>query len=418
MLGLTPRIVQSQRSASSGSASASEETHLLQGDVEEGHSHAHVHNHINHGHSHPHGTVGHAHGHSDSVAPGRRTPSSQRERQKLEKKQAHLKSTDDEDDKPTDTLLHGPAARRRISLANEALLSGLAYCLSSCSMILLNKLVLSSFKWEAQISLMFYQNLVSVSMVLILCWLGLITTEPITWRLVRIWLPVNFIFVGMLITSFFSLQYMQVAMVTILKNTTNLITAVGEMYLFKKRHSLRVWGCMFLMIISALCGGATDLSFHALGYTWQAFNCFFTAAYSLTLRKVMDTAKAATKGGSLGEFSMVLLNNSLSLPLAAVLILCFGELPYVFSSPLCRDYRFWFIATLSGMLGLAISFTSMWFLHQTSPTTYSLVGSLNKIPLSIAGMILFRAPTSIANMSSILFGCFAGVLFARAKMSK
>lgn len=45
---------------------------------------------------------------------------------------------------------------------NQALLSGLAYCLSSCSMILLNKMVLSGYKWEAQISLMLYQVLRSL----------------------------------------------------------------------------------------------------------------------------------------------------------------------------------------------------------------------------------------------------------------
>ena len=38
--------------------------------------------------------------------------------------------------------------------------------------------------------------------------------------------------------------------------------------------------------------------------------------------------------------------------------------------PLLRLPTFWFVVTLSGFLGLAISFTSMWFLHQTGATTY------------------------------------------------
>lgn len=37
------------------------------------------------------------------------------------------------------------------------LLSGLAYCISSCSMILLNKVVLSGYNFTAGISLMLYQ---------------------------------------------------------------------------------------------------------------------------------------------------------------------------------------------------------------------------------------------------------------------
>ncbi|GJV06635.1 GDP-mannose transporter GONST1 isoform X2 [Tanacetum coccineum] len=78
----------------------------------------------------------------------------------------------------------------------QALLSGLAYCLSSCSMILVNKYVLSSYDFNAGISLMLYQNFVSVLIVSSLSILGVISTEPLTWRLIKVWLLVNFIFVG------------------------------------------------------------------------------------------------------------------------------------------------------------------------------------------------------------------------------
>ncbi|KAK4419642.1 GDP-mannose transporter GONST1 [Sesamum alatum] len=307
-------------------------------------------------------------------------------------------------------------SKRVLTIHNQALLSGLAYCFSSCSMILVNKYVLSSYDFNAGISLMLYQNFVSVVIVSFLNFCGIITTEPLTWRLIKVWLPVNIIFVGMLVTSMFSLKYINVAMVTVLKNVTNVMTAVGEMYLFKKHHDNRVWASLFLMIISAISGGFTDLSFHAIGYTWQFINCFLTASYSLTLRRVMDIAKQVTKSGDLNEFSMVMLNNTLSLPLGILLIFVFNEVDYLSQTPLLGSPAFWLVITFSGFLGLAISFTSMWFLHQTGATTYSLVGSLNKIPLSVAGIVLFNVPTSLENSASIFFGLLAGVLFARAKM--
>lgn len=43
---------------------------------------------------------------------------------------------------------------------NQALMSGMAYCLCSCSMILLNKIVLSSYNFDAGISLMCYQVII------------------------------------------------------------------------------------------------------------------------------------------------------------------------------------------------------------------------------------------------------------------
>ncbi|KAJ6670711.1 GDP-MANNOSE TRANSPORTER GONST2 [Salix viminalis] len=279
------------------------------------------------------------------------------------------------------------------------LISGTAYCISSCGMILLNKIVLSTYNFNAGISLMFYQNLISCLIVAALSFCGVVSVEKLNWKLVRVWIPVNVVFVGMLVSGMYSLKYINIAMVTILKNGTNIYNSN--------------WGT----IISAISGGITDLSFDSMGYTWQIMNCFLTASYSLTLRKVMDKAKQFTRSGSLNEISMVLLNNLLCLPFGIILILVFGEWEYIITTDVIKLPMFWVVATASGLLGLAISFTSMWFLHQTGPTTYSLVGSLNKIPISFAGLVLFKVPLSLPNFFSILFGLFAGIFFARAKMS-
>ncbi|CAL4928166.1 unnamed protein product [Urochloa decumbens] len=314
-----------------------------------------------------------------------------------------------------DTLIQ----KQQSKLGNKTgpLLSGICYCIASCSMILLNKVVLSGYNFDAGISLMLYQNFVCVVILLILELFHVITTEELTWKLIKVWIPVNLIFIGMLVTGMYSLKYINVAMVTILKNMTNIITAIGELYIFRKSQNKKVWAALFLMIVSAVCGGVTDLSFHLIGYTWQILNCFLTAGYSLTLRRLMDTAKQSTKSGSLNEVSMVLLNNALSIPFALILVVVFNEWEYVCQAEVITEPMFWVVATASGLLGLAISFSSVWFLHQTGPTTYSLVGSLNKIPISVAGILLFNVPVSVENFCSIVFGknllhlcCFSNVL--------
>ena len=61
------------------------------------------------------------------------------------------------DDVDLDT--DGGGKRKGLVVGSQSLASGVAYCISSCSMILLNKLVLSGFRWEAQITLMLYQVL-------------------------------------------------------------------------------------------------------------------------------------------------------------------------------------------------------------------------------------------------------------------
>jgi GDP-mannose transporter len=71
-------------------------------------------------------------------------------------------SSDDEHDEENGKLLEKSRERgsrngRVVKVHNQALLSGLAYCLSSCGMILVNKFVLSSYDFNAGISLMVYQ---------------------------------------------------------------------------------------------------------------------------------------------------------------------------------------------------------------------------------------------------------------------
>jgi GDP-mannose transporter len=52
----------------------------------------------------------------------------------------------------------GPSRFLRLpNMQNKSLLSGLAYCIASCSMILVNKFVLSGYGFSAGISLMLYQ---------------------------------------------------------------------------------------------------------------------------------------------------------------------------------------------------------------------------------------------------------------------
>lgn len=73
-------------------------------------------------------------------------------------------------------------------------------------MVLLNKAALSSFAFQCPNSLLFFQCALCVVLVQATAWLGFIKLEPWNMKIVRVWLPVNVIFVGMIATSFFALK--------------------------------------------------------------------------------------------------------------------------------------------------------------------------------------------------------------------
>ena len=207
---------------------------------------------------------------------------------------------------------------------------------------LLNKIALSSFQFKSVNALLAFQCLFCVLAVQLCSLLGLVSKEQFNLGIVRVWLPVNFIFVGMIGSSFWALKSLNVAMVTgavasdsgtttlhggsgtgcsagrkestlhllsdaaVLKNLTSIFVMAGDWYFYGRTYNLAVWGCVGLMLLSAICGGITDLSFDAKGYFWQIVNCGFTAAYSLYLRGAMDrVAEYTSTGKKLDEFSMV-----------------------------------------------------------------------------------------------------------------
>eukprot|EP00775_Hariotina_reticulata_P013510 gene13510-13635_t len=283
-------------------------------------------------------------------------------------------------------------------------------------MTLLNKAALSAFHFTAPTALLCFQCSLTLALVYVAYALGFGKPPVMNLRLLQLWLPVNVLFVGMVWTSFYALSSIGVAMVTVLKNLTNFLVIFGDLYFFDKRYSWGVWATLFMMLASAVCSAATDLSFSAAGYTWQMVNNIFTAAYSLRLRAViMQMSVVTQKQGGTDELGMVVYNNLLSLPMILALVFLTGEAGRLDQEAVLQQWGFIMAAVSSAVISFLISLASMWFLSCTTATTFSLVGSLNKIPLAMLGMLLFKAPTSTNNLISVMIGLAAGVVFAHAK---
>lgn len=185
---------------------------------------------------------------------------------------------------------------------------------------------------------------------------------------------------------------------------------------FVQVYGAGVWASLALICVSAVCGSMTDLAFVFEGYMWQLVNCLFTAFYSLYLRGVMDRVVPLTvKKSRLDEFSMVFYNSFLSLPLLLVLIWWRGELHAIATDPVLHNPSFIMTACASALVAFGISFASLWFLSTTSATTYSLVGSLNKVPIAVIGLFAFNTPWNLKSAASIAIGLIAGIVFVKAK---
>lgn len=75
-----------------------------------------------------------------------------------------------------------------------------------------------------------------------------------------------------------------------------------------------------------------------------------------------------------------------------------------------------FIST--GINGVIIALCSMWCIEQTSGSTYSMVGALNKIPSSILGIVIFKDPINVLNLWGVAIGLVGGIIFTLSGMKK
>lgn len=117
----------------------------------------------------------------------------------------------------------------------------------------------------------------------------------------------------------------------------------------------------------------------------------------------------------LPKFGMVFYNNLLSVALLCPICIVCGEFSALLNPEI---FTTWFILanTAAGVLGFYLNFASLWCVGATSATTYAIVGSLNKIPLTVFGAVIFGSVITNEAAIFIGMGLLGGFLYAYAKI--
>lgn len=306
----------------------------------------------------------------------------------------------------------GPAAKDTNIFFSPAFVALMTYSLISTSMVLSNKLVLSTYDFHFPMVLLFHQTLMTVNCLHIAKQLEWITYEPLNRKQVLQWLPLDVFFVTMLFTGFLSMTYLSIPMVTIFKNTNNLFIAMGDGLLFRNFPTSGVSASLLLMVVAAVMAGLNDLEFSVVGYAWTLANCLSSSGYVLYAQFVM-------RHTTLSTFGKVYYNNVLALPLVLLLdFFVFGDFVRLLTYPDVHKFFEWdfvFLWCWSGVLGILQSFCALKAQHLSSPTTYSMVGSLNKIPMTFLGIAVFHTAMTNKGLVYTALSILAGALYSYAK---
>ena len=271
----------------------------------------------------------------------------------------------------------------------EVAFSLVGYSTCSISMILLNKLVIDTYKIDYPMGLLFMQNFCAWMLVVVLKRVGLVHYPDFDLKVVKRWLPLTILFVAMLYTSMKSLKIMSVAVQTILKNIAIVLTAFGDQYLFNKRVTKEMYVSFSLMVLGSYLGSVGDRWVTSWGLFWTFCNIFSTVAYVLYMKDLLSDVSR-----EIGRYGPVFYNNLLSLPF--IFPSCVMTLPDMIDTISHSSIGATVCLGLMVVVGSVMTFASFWCMKVTSPTTYSVTGALNKIPLALLGIFIFgHVPSGI-----------------------
>ncbi|CAN0468615.1 unnamed protein product, partial [Phaeothamnion confervicola] len=106
--------------------------------------------------------------------------------------------------------------------------------------------------------------------------------------------------------------------------------------------------------------------------------------------------KFATKNIKISRFGMVFYNNLLSLFLLTPIAVARGEFQLIADRTDLHTAPYLALNLFAGLVGFFLNFASLWCVGATSATTYAIVGSVNKVPTSFLGSIMFKSPITNA----------------------
>ncbi|KAJ3209727.1 GDP-mannose transporter into the lumen of the Golgi [Entophlyctis luteolus] len=304
-----------------------------------------------------------------------------------------------------------------------------AYCMSSILMTVTNKVVLSTYQFKMAFLVCGMQSMCTVAMLALFSSFGLLSHRRYNSFDAKRWFPVSLALVMMIYTGAKALQYMAIPVFTVFKNLTIILIAYGELYFFKGAPVTRlILASFLLLVLSSIISGWSDIAGGRVlrkgssessiftAYFWMTLNCLTTAFFSLTLR-------AKIKDVGFKDFDTVYYNNLLSIPVLAICSLlfeggAFAEAYARFVNPGEESESvFWLVTAIfvSSISAFAISYGSSWCVRVTSSTTYSMVGALNKLPISVSGMLFFGDPVSFGSVTGVLIAFAGGILYSHGK---
>ncbi|KAK7100184.1 UDP-sugar transporter UST74c-like isoform X2 [Littorina saxatilis] len=255
------------------------------------------------------------------------------------------------------------------------------YGLASFFIVVVNKMILTSYKFPSYQSLALGQMVTGVVVLHSAKSLGAVTFPgPSVETFRKVW-PLPLFFVGNLVFGLGGTKKLSLPMFTVLRRFSIFLTMLAEYFVLGVRATRYVQLTVFLMIFGAVVAAMSDLAFDLWGYSFIMLNNFCTAANGVYTKKKLESK-------DLGKYGLLYYNSLMMLMPALLLAVFNGELTKARMFESWGDPGFLAGFFMSCMMGFVLNYSIIMCTAYNSALTTTIVGVLKNLLVTYLGLFI------------------------------
>ncbi|XP_056137084.1 UDP-N-acetylglucosamine/UDP-glucose/GDP-mannose transporter isoform X2 [Lampris incognitus] len=258
-------------------------------------------------------------------------------------------------------------------------LSALFYAGASLLITVVNKTVLTNFRFPSYLCLGIGQMIATIVILYAAKVNQIVQFQDFDKGILLKIFPLPLLYVGNHITGLASTK--NLPMFTVLRKFTILMTMIMEVYILRKTFPNRLIYSVVAIVLGALVAASSDLAFDVESYTFILLNDAFTAANNVYTKK-----KVGPEG--LGKYGVLFYN--------AVIIVIPTALASAFTGDLYKAaiFKDWMKVTfiicffMSCIMGFVLMYSIVLCSHYNSALTTTVVGAIKNVAVAYIGIFV------------------------------